>query len=226
MSNNTYNHKPEINKFIASVIERGISFMGEVIYSYGVVNRNNPRDCIIINNCSGWFDEDYRVNNRQLTDPVVLKALAGFTDFDWDRNAMLDFFGNTEELFSDAQAFNITIGHTLSFTDANNNLAMFTLIMSTGTPDEFHKKIADKKQHLKELLTEIHVKNMALRGVTNSVVPPETVERAQIYHDGHTVTVLPLKSDDIVGSEELFAQLLERAGYHGATDKLNNGKKK
>ncbi|QHM71307.1 autoinducer binding domain-containing protein [Mixta intestinalis] len=219
MKQKIYIFNAEINEKIASLIESQLSEFGDVIYSYGVVNKNNPVDCIIVNNCSDWFDDDYRKNNRQLTDPVVLKALAGSTDFSWDKNALVNFFGSADDVFNDAETFNITTGHTVSFTDANDNLAMLTLIMKTGTREEFFSTINAYKSQLNELLKIVHVKNMALRGVNNSIVPPVAAERAQVYADGETVSVLPLAPDDIVVSERLFVELLERARNGNILDK-------
>lgn len=148
-----------------------------------------------------------------------MRALSGAeTDFSWDYEVMAKSWGDID-IFNLASKFNILKGHTFVAYDNLGNIAMFTIIKKAGSLADFGVLIESYRDLFTRLLYRCHSMNLRLRGINNEF-PYDTrehcrnkPERSQIYRCGGDVIEMPLKNDEIIVSETLLDQLLERAGY-------------
>lgn len=157
---NLFKHQNEFDIEMRNCIQQQLTMFDDVIFTYALINKNNPNLFYILSNRTDWFESDYQINNRHRTDPVIITGTSGVSDFYWDQTAMSLSLGDVN-IFKSARDFGVMQGHTFTLHDELNNVAMLTLIRKTGEVYEFRQTIERNQDNFRKILRGSHKKKHA-----------------------------------------------------------------
>ncbi|RRZ90265.1 autoinducer binding domain-containing protein [Erwinia sp. 198] len=215
-----FNHQKNFDIEMRNCIQQRLTMFDDVIFTYALININNPNYFYILSNRIEWFESDYQTNKRHRTDPVIIKGTSGVSDFYWDQAAMSLSLGDVE-IFEDARNYDVMQGHTFTLRDELNNVAMLTLIRKIGTILEFQQTIECNRDTFKKILRECHKKNMRMRGVECDVIYPGA-RRYHVYETADAKVVRPIMDNEIIAPIETLAELVKKqaSGSHTEFDNI------
>lgn len=125
-------------------------------YVYGVMNKRNTDDMIIISDFSDDLIANYLNKKTQNIDPVIINALNRISPFTWDENLKINSEWTIKKVFDPVTPYNIISGHAFVVHDQNNNLAVLSLYIDKYSMDYIHDHISRHKDELQGLLIQIH----------------------------------------------------------------------
>lgn len=189
-------------------IRQKLKMFDDVIFTYALINKNNPNYFYILSNRIGWFESDYQIKKRHRTDPVIITGISGVSDFFWDQATMTRSLGDVE-IFDAARHHDVMQGHTFTLHDELNNVAMLTLIRKTGDIPKFQKTIDRNREAFKKILRDCHQLNMRLRGVQGEIIY-SGCRRYQIYETADAKIIRPIMDNEIIAPLDTLAEIVKR----------------
>ncbi|MFG6076968.1 autoinducer binding domain-containing protein [Erwinia sp. OPT-41] len=205
---NLFKHQNDFDIEMRNCIQQQLTMFDDVIFTYALINKNNPNLFYILSNRIDWFESDYQINNRHRTDPVIITGTSGKSDFYWDQTAMSLSLGDVN-IFKSARDYGVMQGHTFTLHDELNNVAMLTLIRKTGEIYEFRQTIERNQNNFKKILRDCHEKNMRMRGVECDVIYPGC-RRYQIYQTADAKIVRPIMDNEIIAPIDTLAEIVRK----------------
>jgi len=122
-----FTDNPILLETLTDYIDRKITLSDGQQYAYTVVSKKNPLHTLIISSYPPEWVELYRINNFQLTDPVILKSFRQSMPFSWDENISLMSDLKLGKIFSLSRQYNISNGFTFILHDHYNNFCMLSI---------------------------------------------------------------------------------------------------
>ncbi len=135
-----FTKNPILLETLKSYIDRKISLLDGQQYAYTVISKKNPSDTLIISSYPPEWVELYRMNNFQLTDPVILKGFRQSMPFSWDENITLISDLKFNKIFSLSRQYNISNGFSFILHDHYNNLSLLSIIIDGNNGKDLEGK--------------------------------------------------------------------------------------
>ncbi|SMB24199.1 Transcriptional activator protein EsaR [Serratia proteamaculans] len=163
-----FNENKTITETLRDHIDRKLSSLGSPAYAYTVVRKKNPSDVLIISSYPDEWVDLYRVNNFQLTDPVILTAFKRTSPFTWDENITLMSDLKFTKIFSLSKRYNIVNGFTFVLHDHMNNLALLSVIIDNNKQGALEERLSSERGTMQMLLIDINEQMYRLAGSVSS----------------------------------------------------------
>ncbi len=146
----------DYKKHINNILDMEINRYGKLNYVYGVMNKNNTNNMMIISDFPDIMVDNYLDNRWQSIDPVIINALKRITPFPWDENIKADNKWTARKIFKQLKNINIHCGHAFVLHDQIDNVAVLSLYINKLMEGETKNNIARHKDELQGLLLYIH----------------------------------------------------------------------
>lgn len=141
---------------IKRFIDQSLSYYGQLQFAYLLLNKKNPTEITIISNYPNEWVTLYKEHHYQQIDPVVICALRRVSPFLWDEKITVNAKLNLSKIFSLSKKYQVNKGYTFVLHDANNQLAMLSLMV-----DDHSLSIVEQNQGaLQMLLINAHERFM------------------------------------------------------------------
>ncbi|WP_437611599.1 autoinducer binding domain-containing protein [Erwinia sp. V71] len=141
------------NEAIRQFLSDSLQKYGEINYVYGVMNKRNTDEMVIISDLSDELVNNYLDNKRQNIDPVIINALNRISSFPWNEDMTINSQWTVRKVFEPVSSFS---GYAFIVHDHNNNLAILSLYMNKLTREEIENNIISHKDEIQGLLIRTH----------------------------------------------------------------------
>ncbi|MDE1186425.1 MAG: LuxR family transcriptional regulator [Pantoea sp.] len=146
----------EKNGVVKENLEKNLAKYGEMYYGYGVMNKRNMDDMLIITNLPGIFIDDYKEKKYQSIDPIIVNALNRVSPLIWDNSLKVNDLWIVDKIFESVKSYNIISGQTFVLHDQNNNLVVLSLYINKFLMAELDAEVKRHKNDLQGLLIDTH----------------------------------------------------------------------
>ncbi|MDW8845616.1 LuxR family transcriptional regulator [Erwinia sp. MMLR14_017] len=151
-----------VNSVIKKHLETKLKELGDFIWAYVVLSKNNMSISAHATNYPDKWVEYYQENNLQFTDPVVITALNRLTPFSWNEKINLANESFFSSIFEKAKLYSIISGYTFVLHDYKKNLVTLSLLIDPAKREETERLINLHKGTLDLLLASVHEEYLAL----------------------------------------------------------------
>ncbi|ELM3723206.1 LuxR family transcriptional regulator [Edwardsiella piscicida] len=145
-----------LTREIKQFIDRSLVTYGHTQFAYLLLNKKNPSDIIIISNYPDEWVTLYKEHHYQHIDPVVISALRRVSPFLWDEKITVNSKLNLSKIFNLSKKYQVSRGYTFVLHDADNQLAMLSLMVD----DRGLAEIERSRGVLQMLLIDAHERFM------------------------------------------------------------------
>jgi len=146
----------EKNAHIKMSLERRLVKYGEISYVYGVMNKRDMDEMLIISNFPSEIIDNYLSNKYQNIDPVIINALNRISSFGWDENLGINSQLTVRRLIDAIKNYDIIRGHAFVLHDHKNCLATLVLYIDKLLIPYIDKVIFKYRDEIQGLLIYIH----------------------------------------------------------------------
>ncbi|MCU5773202.1 LuxR family transcriptional regulator [Erwiniaceae bacterium BAC15a-03b] len=146
----------EKNRNISEILQRRLEKYGELHYAYGVMNKRNADEMIIISDMPDDVVDNYLNEKYQNIDPVIINALSRLSPFSWDESLMINSQWTVSKIFQPVKPYNIINGYAFVLHDQNNNLVVLSLLIDSLLMSETESNIRMHKDEIQGVLIYIH----------------------------------------------------------------------
>lgn len=159
-----FNTNKAVTETLRDHISRKLAVYSGAEFAYTVLNKKNPYEIMIISSYPDEWVSLYRLNNFQLTDPVILNAFRRISPFSWDENLTLISDIKFTRIFSMSKKYNIVNGFTFILHDHMHNLALLSVIVTSVDQKLLETRLSKEKAELQMLLIDINEQMYHLAG--------------------------------------------------------------
>lgn len=154
----SFNENQTAKDTLQTYIQRKLSPFDHPTYAFTVVSKKKPSDILIISNYPDEWVKQYRENNFQLTDPVILSAFKRTSPFAWDENLTLMLDLRFSRIFSLSRRYHIVNGFTFVLHDHMDNLALLSLTLDDSKRRSIESLVSSVQGDLQMLLIDFNEK--------------------------------------------------------------------
>ncbi|MBW7981236.1 helix-turn-helix transcriptional regulator [Enterobacillus tribolii] len=153
MSLSFYNNDA-IHSMVKDYIEQRLKRHGPLHYFYFLLNKRNPKEFLLISNYSDQWVDNYKKNNYQHIDPVIITALNKSSPFAWADSTVVNANANLSKIFGYEEKYGAINGYTFVLHDHNHNLALLSFITPGVKASNTQSMMENKKDKLQMLLID------------------------------------------------------------------------
>jgi len=211
-----FNENQTVMDTLQAYIHRKLSPFGNLEYAYTVVSKKNPSDVLIVSSYPDEWISLYRLNNFQLTDPVILNAFRRTSPFIWDENITLMSDLRFTKIFSLSKQYNIVNGFTFVLHDHMNNLALLSLIINGNEQQALEQRLSSEQGALQMLLIDFNEQMYKLAG--------SEAGRTQDMHESNGRTIFTLRENEVLywaSMGKTYAEIAAITGISVSTVKFH-----
>ncbi|WP_313682343.1 LuxR family transcriptional regulator [Pantoea sp.] len=163
------------NEIIKNHLEKNLAKYGQMNYAYGVMNKRNADDMIIVTDFPEYWTDVYFKNKHQYIDPIIINALNRVSPLIWDESLQINSQWTIDKIFSAVKPYyDIISGQTFVLHDQNNNLAVLSLYINKFLMADINEEVKRHKNDLQGLLIDTH--EMLLHLYREENKPQQTAE--------------------------------------------------
>ncbi|KAB8309571.1 LuxR family transcriptional regulator [Erwinia endophytica] len=211
-----FNENQTVIDTLQAYIRRKLSLFGNPEYAYTVVSKKNPSDVLIVSSYPDEWISLYRLNNFQLTDPVILNAFRRTSPFIWDENITLMSDLRFTKIFSLSRQYNIVNGFTFVLHDHMNNLALLSLIINGNEQSALEQRLSSEQGALQMLLIDFNEQMYKLAG--------SEAGGTRDMHESNSRTIFTLRENEVLywaSMGKTYAEIAAITGISVSTVKFH-----
>lgn len=144
------------NSDISESLRKCLEKYEKINYVYGVMNKRNTEEMIIISDFPKDLVDNYLNNKQQDIDPVVINALNRISPFSWDEDLRINYQWTVKKVFDPVKPHNISNGYAFVLHDQNNYLAILSLYIDGSSTEDITAQIEKNKDELQGVLIYTH----------------------------------------------------------------------